>query len=395
MEILLLGIYSVVVWLVFFKFKWLPWNIVSQVIVITLPVIGITVLILLLNIVAPSSHDVRVINYVVQIVPRVTGRVIEVPVEPNRPVHKGDVLFRIDPTPFELQVGVLEARVPELQAKLTSAQAYQRELEEELQSARGKKEAVAARLELARLRVRQTQELAEAGAGPRFDFEQAEAEVRNLEAELAAGAAAESQVVQRLSARTDAGELSEVAQALAALAQLESQLATARWELEQTTVTAPADGTVVNLQLREGSYAAALPLRPVMSFVENEQWVIALFAQNELRAIEPGNEAEIALKTYPNRIIKCVVDSIVWASGTGQLPLGGTIPETGPEGAHIEPGRFAVRLMPHGADEELFLAAGAQGQGAVYTDSGHAIHILRKVILRVGTKMDWLILKLH
>ena len=55
MELILLGIYSFFVWLIFFKFKWLPWNIVSQVIVITLPIIGIAVLILILNIVAPSS----------------------------------------------------------------------------------------------------------------------------------------------------------------------------------------------------------------------------------------------------------------------------------------------------------------------------------------------------
>ncbi len=103
MEILLLLIYSIIVWLIFFKFKLLPWNIISQVIVVTIPVIAITLLILFLNIFAPSSDDVRVLNYVVQVVPRVSGRVIEVPVEPNRPVKKGDVLFKIDPTPFEQQ----------------------------------------------------------------------------------------------------------------------------------------------------------------------------------------------------------------------------------------------------------------------------------------------------
>ena len=97
MEIILLGIYSFFVWLIFFKFKLLPWNIVSQVIVITIPIFALTALILLLNIVAPSSHDVRVINYVVPVVPRVTGRVVEVPIEPNRPIKKGDVLFKIDP----------------------------------------------------------------------------------------------------------------------------------------------------------------------------------------------------------------------------------------------------------------------------------------------------------
>ena len=90
MEILLLGIYAFFAWLVFFKFKWLPWNITSQVITVTIPIIGITALILVLNIAAPSSPDVRVMNYVVPINPRVAGKVIEVPVEPNKAVKKGD-----------------------------------------------------------------------------------------------------------------------------------------------------------------------------------------------------------------------------------------------------------------------------------------------------------------
>src|SRR5688572_1348638 len=102
MEIILLGIYSYIVWLIFFKFKWLPWTFVSQVIVVTIPIIGLTMLILLLNIFAPSSADVRVVNYVVAINARVNGIVIEVPIEPNRPIKRGQVLFKIDPRPYEL-----------------------------------------------------------------------------------------------------------------------------------------------------------------------------------------------------------------------------------------------------------------------------------------------------
>ena len=92
MEILLLGIYSFFVWLIFIKFKWLPWNIVSQVTVAVIPVVALTSLVLYMNVVAPSSSDVRVIKKVVQILPQVRGRVIEVPVDGNRPVKKGDVL---------------------------------------------------------------------------------------------------------------------------------------------------------------------------------------------------------------------------------------------------------------------------------------------------------------
>ena len=75
MEAIILGIYAFFVWLIFFKFKWLPWNIISQVIVVTIPIVGITALILTLNVVAPSAHEVRVVNKVLQVVPQVRGRV--------------------------------------------------------------------------------------------------------------------------------------------------------------------------------------------------------------------------------------------------------------------------------------------------------------------------------
>src|SRR6187455_870401 len=120
MEILLLLIYSFFVWLIFFKFKWLPWNFISQVVVITIPIVGLVVLILLLNIVAPSSHDVRVINYVVPINPPVRGLVTEVPIEPNRPIKKGDVLFKVDPTPYEIAVKNAEANIQNLRKQLKS-----------------------------------------------------------------------------------------------------------------------------------------------------------------------------------------------------------------------------------------------------------------------------------
>ncbi|WP_093535806.1 HlyD family secretion protein [Stenotrophomonas rhizophila] len=393
MEVILLLIYSFFVWLIFFKFKWLPWNFVSQVVVVSLPIFAMTALILVLNVVAPSSSDVRAINYVVQVVPRVTGRVIEVPVEANRPVRKGEVLFRIDPVPYQQQLAALEAKLPELSAKVDSADAYQRELGEQLRGARATREALAVRLQLAERRQRQTGELAISGAGSRFDHEQAQTEAASLRSDLVSTTAQMAQVQQKLSAQTRDGELSEVAQAQAGMVQLQAQIVEARWQLEQTVVRAPADGSVINLQLREGSYAASLPLTPVMTFVEREQWILAMFSQNELGNVAPGNEAEIALKVYPNRIIKCRVDSVVWASGTGQLPISGMIPQTGT--SPLPPGRIAVRLRPDGRDRDVFIAMGAQGQGAIYTEHGKLIHIVRRVILRVGSKLDWLVLKLH
>jgi multidrug resistance efflux pump len=130
-----------------------------------------------------------------------------------------------------------------------------------------------------------------------------------------------------------------------------------------------------------------------MSFVEETYQVIGLYAQNELTAVEPGNEAEIALVSHPGRIIKATVDSIVWAQGQGQITQSGVVPQTG---AYPQvPGRFPVKLNVADKDRGLFLAAGASGDGAIYTNHAEAIHILRKVLLRVGSITNYLVLKLH
>jgi multidrug resistance efflux pump len=378
MEALLLGIYSFFVWLIFFKFKWLPWNKTAQITVVVIPIVGLTALILMLNVYAPSSSDVRVIKYVVQVVPQVRGRVIDVPVEGNNNVKKGDVLFRIDPTPFELQVRTLEAQLAATEGSVV-------ELNEELKNAASQTAAVRPKLELARKRVQQNRELAATGAGDKFALEQAEADARELEMQLNSNIAGEAQVRARLGATVGDDQ--------AEIAEIKAQLANARWELSQTIFYAPADGTVINLQLRPGQMATALGAIPVMTFVENDFQVLALFHQNELHQVAAGDEAEIALETYPGRIIKAKVDSIVWAQGQGQIPMSPNLPQTGP--VPLPPGRFAVKLDIADADKNLFLAAGAVGHGAIYTQHGHHIHILRKVILRVGSMLNWLVLKLH
>jgi len=393
MEALLLGIYSFFVWLIFIKFKWLPWNTQTQVTVAIIPIVGMAILILLLNVFAPSSTDVRVFKYTVPIVSQLRGRVIEVPVEEgNRPVKKGDVLFKIDPEPYRLTVNQLEAQ-------LASAIASQKEQEESLKGARGavdqsaaRMREIAARLELARSRVTQNRELVATGAGSKFDLEQAETNLKDLEGQLDAARASqvqaragEQQTVQKLGAKVN-GEFAQVAQ-------IRAQLENARWELDQTVTRSPCDCYVVNLQLRAGGFVAGVPFNAVMTLVEAEGQVVALFNQNELHQVAPGNEAEFTLYTDPGRIVKAKVDSVIWAQGQGQLPPSGTLPMIGV--LTQPPGRFAVKFDIADKDKEVFMAAGAAGSAAIYTERLAAIHIIRKVVLRVGSYINYLILKLH
>ncbi len=393
MELILLTIYAFFVWLIFIKFKWLPWNIVSQVIAITIPIIGIAALILILNIYAPSSSDIRVINYVVAINPPVNGLVTEVPIEPNRPIKKGEVLFKIDPVPFELDVRSYQAQLDQLRVQIITARANIRSQQEQLKAATAKKEAVTVKLRLAQLRVGQFKELAESGAGNAFDQEQTEADVANLKAELASAAASEAQISEVLAARTPDGEQDTIANIKAQIARAEAQLADAQWKLEQTVYVAPANGTVVSLALRPGAMAVPLPMVPAMNFIEDEQWILAIFNQNEVRKVKAGQEAEVTFRMYPGRVVKCKVDSIMWATAQGQLPIGNqnTVAGVAPIPAYS----LAVRLLVDKKDQDLFLASGARGVGAIYTDGGEMIHILRKVFLRISAKLNWLILKLH
>lgn len=394
MELILLGIYCFFVWLIFIKNQWLPWNLTSQVIVVTIPIVVLAVIILFMNIVAPSSSDVRAMNYVIPIVPRVTGQVTEVPIEPNRTIKKGDVLFKIDAEPFQLAVKAAEATLEQNKVKLVTAEATERGLDDQLKSAAAKKAALVPRIDLAKKRVAQFTELVSTGAGKRADLEQAQAEEGNLESELLAADATESQVKQKLAARTAKGEIDEVAAAKALIAKSEADLGSAKYDLAGCVHLAPANGRVANLALRPGVRAVPLPLAPVMSFIEEDDpWVIAFFHQNELRYVEPGNEAEIFVKTHPGRIIKCKVDSILWATAQGQMPISGNLPNTAPVSAPEQ--RIAVRLLVEPKDREIFLAAGARGAGAIYTEKGKILHIIRKVFVRVSTKIDWFVFKIH
>jgi multidrug resistance efflux pump len=417
MEVLLLGIYSFFVWLIFIKLKLLPWTTPWKVGVAIFPVVMIAILLLLLNIFAPTTTDVRVVKYVVPIVSQVRGRVIEVPVENNRPVKKGDVLFRIDPTPYQNEVHSLEARLvseeakvsaerarlSEVQARLTDAQSSERQLNEQLNRATGQAASLSASLELARKRVGQNTELVGAGAGNRFDLEQAQTNVNELSAQLGAARAAEQEAKEKLSGRVN-GDLAAVAQVKAQIAtaqgqlrvaeaQVETtraQLENARWDLSQTTVVAPGNGTMVNVMLRPGFFVAGMPFNEVMTFVDDEFQIFALFGQNELHQVAPGNHAEITLDSYPGRVIKAHVDSIIWAQGQGQLDASGDLPRTT---FSAPPGRFPAKLVVSDNEKSLFLAAGARGSAAIYTEHFGMVHIIRKVLLRVASYLDYIIIK--
>nr|WP_255607224.1 efflux RND transporter periplasmic adaptor subunit [Ancylobacter sp. Lp-2] len=249
----------------------------------------------------------------VQIVPDVAGEVIEVPVQPNTPLKAGDVLFRIDPTPYEAQLRTLQAQ-----------------------------------LGLAETRLAQMTELARKQASPEFNVEQRQAEVD----------------------------------------QLRAQVDGARWNLDKTTVRAPADGYVTNLALRKGARVSNLSLAPVMAFIDtSETLTVVQVAQIYARYIAPGQKVELTFKFLPGEVFTGRVAAVLQAVDTGQATPSGmaVAPET------IATAPFVVRVTLDDARLGERLPAGSTGTAAIYTDHVAASHIIRQVVLRQQAIVNYVV----
>lgn len=372
MDTLILLTYAFIVWLLVKKFKVIPWNMVSQVIIFTIPVVFMSVLILIMNVNDPSSPYVKVTNRVININPMVKGRVNKIYVDPLTPVQKGDTLFTIDATPYKVQVKTLRVKIKGAEASL-DAQAYG------LESLREQTDVINAKLELAIKRRDDFQSLMDRNAGKQFDLDNAISNVQQLEAQLAANKNKEEQILTTLTTEYDGNQVS--------IAELLTLLEKAEWDLAQCTIVAPADGMVVNMQLRVGSIAVAFPISPSMTFVEKEQKVIATFDQNELVRVEKGQEVEATFRVLPGKVFVGKVHEVVYVQGEGQVTTGLKIPNST---TLVKGGKWTV---VYDFDEEFPM--GANGSSVIYTNDHQPFKIMRQVLIRVESKMNFLVLKLH
>jgi RND family efflux transporter MFP subunit len=252
---------------------------------------------------APQGSAVVVRNSVA-IVPDVAGEVIEVPVTANAPLKSGDVLFRIDPTPYAAQVNAIEAQ-----------------------------------LKLSATRLAQMTQLFERDSGRGFDVEQRQSEVD----------------------------------------QLKAQLEGAQWNLDKTTIRAPADGYVTNLALRKGARVANLPLSPVMAFIDTSNTLIGVeLNQIDARYVAPGQAVEVTFKYLPGQVFNGKVETVLQAIATGQVQTSGLAVQS----KGIEAAPFVARIRLDDAALDDRLPAGSTGTAAIFTDRVRAAHVIRKVLLR-------------
>jgi RND family efflux transporter MFP subunit len=210
------------------------------------------------------------------------------------------------------------------------------------------RQALVAQLKLAELRLSQISELASKRAAPEFNVQQRQSEVEQLRAQVEA----------------------------------------AKWNLDKTTVRAPTDGYVTNLALRKGARVVALPLAPVMAFIDTSETIIVVeVPQIYARYIKPGQMVEIAFKFLPGNIQAGRVETVLQAIATGQAAPSGTAAP--PRELVAAPFVVRVHLDDRSVGEQL--PAGSVGAAAIYTDHITASHIIRQVILRQASILNYVV----
>jgi multidrug resistance efflux pump len=175
------------------------------------------------------------------------------------------------------------------------------------------------------------------------------------------------------------------------VASVQAELDQARYYLENTTLVAPEDGKVVNLQVRPGMVAGDYRMGAIASFIcDADRFLLANFNQEALKYVKIGQPAEVALNLYPGQIFKAKVEAIWKASQAGQLLPSGTLPEFTPAPPQQPQGQYAVKIVFDSPDQSSF-PIGAQGAVAIYTSGmkgGWAA--LRRISIRTYTWLNWL-----
>jgi len=254
----------------------------------------------------PRTDDAYLQADVVHMAPDVSGRVVELDVHDNQAVHRGDVLFRIDPVPYRLRVEQAQATVRGLEGKL-SVTADQVAAQTSTADTVNRGIASAeAQFTLASTTLARIEPLLPRGYVTAEQVDQARTARRTAEI------AVQQARLQAQSAHQAISSTEPVAEELKAA---QASLAMAERDLRLTSVLAPCDGRITALDIAEGEFAVTG--KPLFTIIDTEHWyAVGNFRETDLSGIRPGQHALVYVMQAPHIAVQGVVDSI----GSGVAP---------------------------------------------------------------------------
>lgn len=307
----------------------------------------------------PRTDDAFVQADTIGVAAQVAGRIISLKARDNAMVHRGDVLFVIDPRPFEFDAERLRAQLATLEQQI---QLTQRQVDTQRYAA----DATQSSVERARTNAAQRQSTLDRIAPLLVDQFVTGEQVD--QARSARDAARSELQAAQIDRKRAASAISSVAALVAQKRELGAAIAHADYLVDQTTVRAPFDGRVVDLHIAEGAYAA--PGKPMFTLIDTRAWyVVANFRETEIRTMHAGSVARIYLMSDPGRQFSGTVDSVGW----------GVLPDEGSSAAglpkvprsinwvHVAQ-RFPVRIRIDAPNENV-LRIGASAVAVIARDA--------------------------
>jgi len=319
----------------------------------------------------PLTTDAYVQAYVVQIAPQVGGQVTQIHVAEGDEVHQGDLLFEVDPRPFQCQVDLLRAKHVEAQYQI-------KQLEAQLAAARAEQRRIAAETEYARVVHAQEKAIYEKQSTTERKYLDARQKLEAGEAALDRSASEVENIEQQLAAR--------VGDDHASVAQAKASLNDAELNLSYCQVYAPCDGVVTNLQLVVGAYAHVG--QAVMACIDTSTaLVVANFRERSLEQLRPGQRALIGFQSLPGRLWSATVQHIGSGVAQGQGVPTGMLPLVENETFWVPPAqRFQVRLVLDDPDD-VPMRVGMTASVSVYTEPSGLLRPLTRALHHV---VSWL-----
>jgi len=376
LALLITTVYLLIVWLVFFRFKLIKFSILWGLVSAFVGIHVILIFVIGLRFVTPYSTDAKMIQHTIQLVPRLPKPtlVTAVLVEPNVPVKKGQPLFQFDRRPYEYQVKQLEA-------KLAEARQNVRVLKADVDVAVQKVAKARSEIEYANYQQSLARDLAKRGAGTEEDLQKWTAQVKVDDAAVKEALAEVERARLRYESQIDGVNTT--------VAAVEAQIEQARYYLDNTTLAAPEDGRIFNLQVRPGMVSGDWRVGAIASFIcDDDRYLLATYSQESLKYVKAGQPAEVALDLYPGQIFKGKVESIWRGSGAGQMLPSGSLPKFQPQPPEMPQGNFAVAILMDDEDQSRF-PIGAPGAAAIYTKGG-GFAALRRIVIRTYSWFNWL-----
>ncbi len=255
-----------------------------------------------------STDDAFVEGRIISVAPRVAGPVVNLLVDDNQPVKKGDLLLEIDPNDYQVKLDQAEAKLAEAKARLNVSNHDVSKNTSDMHQASDDTASAMSKLDFAQKDYKRYNDMYKTGVVSKQDYDRSSKDLDVSKANYQSA----SNRTKAMKSELDSS-IAKTQTVQAEIQRLEAEVEQAKLNLSYTKIYAPSDGLISSRSVEQGNYVQTG--QPLLAVVPRRVWVVANFKEGQLTHMQPGQRVWVKVDTYPNKKFKAHVDSIQRATG--------------------------------------------------------------------------------